>query len=99
MVPCGAVVSRPRGGIPLTTGVTGAGKHEWPLVRPKRKKPVIGRARVLHAIHVMDLEMDRSARSETRLGDAVLNIVRHGLGGDVEDGRLVHIVPEASDPI
>ena len=36
---------------------------------------------------------------EAGLVDAVLDVVRHGLGGDVEDGGLVHVVPEAGDAV
>src|ERR1700733_5805157 len=42
--------------------------------------------------------MSRRALRETRLIDAVKNIQRHGLGGGMEDGGLVHVIPEALDP-
>jgi hypothetical protein len=34
-------------------------------------------------------------RVEAGLFDAVLHVVGHGLWRDLEDGRLVHVVPEA----
>ena len=56
-------------------------------------------ARVLHAVDVVDLEVSGGAWSEAGFVDAVLDVVGHGLGGDVEDGRLVHVVPESGDAV
>src|SRR5207248_761887 len=87
VVPRRAVVAGPCGSIPLTSGVTGARKDEWPLVRPEGKKTVIGGARILHAVDIVDLEMIRGALLEPGFGDAVLDVVRHRLRGNVEDSR------------
>src|SRR3977135_2490594 len=40
-----------------------------------------------------------SAFLEAGFGYAVLDVVRHGFGGDVENGRLVHVVPEARNAV
>src|SRR5580704_14831083 len=38
-------------------------------------------------------------RLETRFIDAMLHIIRHGLVRSVEDGWLVHVVPEPGDTV
>src|ERR1700692_2006188 len=43
--------------------------------------------------------MIRSAFLEAGFGYAVLDVIRHGFGGNVEDGRLVHVVAEARDAV
>jgi hypothetical protein len=47
----------------------------------------------------VDLEMIRCAFLEAGFGAAVLDVVRHSFGGDVEDSRLVHVVPEACNAV
>src|SRR5579859_3416554 len=34
---------------------------------------------------------------KSRLVDSMLRLVRHGLGADLEEGRLIHVVPEAGN--
>ena len=56
-------------------------------------------ARILHAEDVVNLQMICRALLEARLVDAVLHVVRHRLRGHVEDGGLIHVVPEAGNAI
>ncbi len=99
VVPCRSVVSRPCGGVPLAPGIAGAGKHEGSLIRPQRNKTVVGGARVLHAVDIVDLKMFRGAFLEAGFGNAVQDVVRHGFRRNVEDSRLIHVVPEASHAV
>ncbi len=99
MVPGGAVVSGPGGGVALATGVAGSGEDEGALIWGESEEAVVGGAGVLHAVDVVDLEVGGGAGLEAGSGDAVLDVVRHGFGGGVEDGGLVHVVPEAGDSV
>src|ERR1035441_8285947 len=47
----------------------------------------------------MNLKMICHPRSKSRLIDAVLYIVRHGLRRNQEHGRFIHIVPEPGYPL
>ena len=94
MVPGGAVVSGPGGGVTLATGVAGAGEDEGALVGSEIEEAFVGGAGVLHAIDVVDLEVAGGAGLEACARDAMLDIIGHGFGWDVEDGGLVHVIPE-----
>src|SRR5271156_6917277 len=95
MIPGGTVVAGPGGAVALASCEAGARHHEGPLIRAKREQPLIGTARVLHAINVVDLQMRSGALAEAGLVDAMLNIVGHGLGRRLKDRRLIHIVPKS----
>ena len=97
MVPGGAVVSGPGGGVALAPGVAGAGEDEGTDFGVEGEEAFVGAAGVLHAEDVVDFEVGGGAGFEAGFGDAVLDVVGHGFGGDVEDGGLVHVVPEACD--
>src|SRR5882757_7420769 len=99
MIPGRTVVAGPGRAVALTTGEAGTRHNKGPLVRPKREQAFISAARVLHAVYVVDFQMRGSAFLEARLVDAMLNIVRHGLGGGFEHRGFVHVVPESSNPI
>jgi hypothetical protein len=43
----------------------------------------------------MDFKVGRRAQAKAGLVDAMLHIVRHGLGRIGEYGGLVHVVPES----
>jgi hypothetical protein len=95
MVPGAGVVAAPSGRVALAAGVTGARHYEGPGVRIDLQKAFKGAAAVLHAEDVVNLQMAGGAGDETWLLNAVLGVIRHGFGGNFEDGWLVHVVPEA----
>ncbi len=97
MVPCAGVVAGPCGGVAVASGVTGAGQDERAHVGREFAQSFVGASAVLHAEDVVNLKMAGCAGLEAGLFDSVLSIVGHGLGGDLEDGRLVHVVPEAGN--
>src|SRR5271156_2727302 len=66
VVPCGTVVSRPRGGVALTSSIAGASEDEGALVRPQRKKSIVCGARILHAVDIVDLKVSRCAGLKAR---------------------------------
>ena len=82
MVPGGAVVSGPGGGVALASRVGGAGEDEGALVGLELEEAFVGGAGVLHAEDVVDLEVGGGAGFEAGLGDAVQDVVGHGFGGD-----------------
>ena len=88
--PVGDVVARPHGGPALASRVAGPREHEGPLVGPQPGEPLEGRARVQHAVDVVDLAL---------VGGLSLAVVAgvegHGVVGLHEDGGLVHVVPDA----
>ena len=47
----------------------------------------------------MNFALGGGARFEAGFVDAVLNVERHRLGWCFEDGRLVHVVPEAGHAV
>ena len=99
VVPCGTIVAGPGGAVALATGVAGTGHDEGTLVGPEGKGAFKGGAGVLHAEDVVDLQMRGGAFAEAGLVDAVLDVEGHGFAGAIEDGGLVHIVPEAGDTL
>ncbi len=99
VVPCGGVVTGPGGGVALASRVRGSGEDEGALVGFELEEAFVGGAGVLHAEDVMDLEVGGGAGFEAGLGDAVLDVVRHGFGWGLEDGGFVHVVPEAGDAV
>ena len=84
VAPGRAVVAGPRRGITLATSVARARHHEGALVGPQPAQALEGRARVLHAIDVVDLGVRRLARGEAGRVDAMHDIERHGLGRRAE---------------
>src|SRR5262249_40914763 len=99
MVPGGGVVSGPCGGVALASGVGGVRENEGALVGLDPEQALVGGASVLHAEDVVDLEVSGGAGFKAGLGDPMLDGVRHGLSGGLEDGGLVHVVPEAGDAV
>src|SRR5580658_4004752 len=95
MVPVARVVTAPRGCVALAAGIAGARHHEGPHIRLELLEALEGSAAVLHAEDVVNFEMARCPRRESRLIDAMLHIVRHGLRWNLEERRLIHVVPEA----
>ena len=91
------MVARPCHRIALPPGVARPRHHEGALVGQQLAQPIIGRARVLHAVDVVDLGMRRGAGHEAVAVDAVHHVRRHRLGRRVEDRRFVHVVPSARD--
>src|SRR5580704_1025999 len=94
MIPGAAVVARPRSGIPLATGITGARQNEGPLIGRKPQQSIIGRPRILHSVDIVNLEVVCRTRLEAPLINPVLHIIGHGHFGSVKDRRLVHVIPE-----
>src|SRR5712691_1983452 len=43
--------------------------------------------------------MNRGALVEAGFANAVQDVVRHGFGRNVEDGRLIHVVPESGHAV
>ncbi len=97
MIPGRAVVASPGRGITLPAGEARPRHHEGALVGAKRAQPVIGRARIFHAIDVVDFGVGRDARGEIIAGDTVAHVERHGLGRRFEDRRLIHVIPDAGN--
>src|SRR6266404_718406 len=99
MIPGTAVITGPSRSITLPTRIGGPSKNERTLVGRDLQQPFVGRARVLHAIHVVDLPVARDAFLKTSLVDSVLDIVRNGSIGLIEYGGLVHVIPEPRKPL
>ena len=99
LVPGGGVVAGPGEAVALAAGIGGARHHEGTLVGTQLEQPFVGGALVLHAEDVVNLGVRGGAGGEAGLVDAVNVVERHGEGGAVEDGRLVHVVPEAGDAV
>ena len=99
MVPGGGVVAGPGDGVALASGIRGAGHDEGALVGIEFEDALVGAARVLHAVNIVDFGMCRSPGYKSGLVDAMNGGERHGLAGTVEDGGLVHVVPEAGEAV
>jgi hypothetical protein len=74
VVPGGAVVASPGGGITFRACVSGSREHERAQIRLEPKQSLIGGARVFHPEDVMNLAMVRLAALHV-----VNHIERHGL--------------------
>src|ERR1035438_6286689 len=98
MVPCCRVVPGPCGGVALSAGIRSAGEHEGPYIRFQCQLSIECRARVLHAVDVMEFAMRGRARNEAWLVDTMNSIVGDGQMC-IEDRRFVHIVPEPVESI
>ena len=93
VIPGGAVVAGPGGGVALRAGISGACEDERALVALEFAQAFVGGADVFHAENVVDGAMvGRGAVIQ-----AVDGVERHGLVGALEDGRLVHVIPKAGD--
>ncbi len=99
MVPGRGVVAGPGDGVALASGIGGASHDEWAFVGIEFEHALVGAARVLHAVDIVDFGMCRSPGYKSGLLDAMDGSERHGLAGAVEDGGLVHVVPEAGEAV
>src|SRR5713226_5328585 len=99
MIPGGTVIPGPCGAVPLASGIAGTSHHKWPLVRSQPDLTFISRARVLHAEDIVDLPVQCRALAEARFVDAMLYVIRHRFARAIEDRRLVHVIPEAGNPL
>ena len=93
MIPRAAVVASPRGGVALGPSKCGTCEHKRAEIGLKTEHALVSCARILHAEDVVDLAMV----GFTAL-DAVYGVQRHGLVGALEYRRLVHVIPEATNP-
>src|ERR1700686_838497 len=84
MIPGAAVVASPSGGVALTSGVGSARQNERTLVGRNLQQSFVSGARILHAINIVNLTMAGDALPESRLIDAMLNVVGNGLVGRIE---------------
>ncbi len=74
--------------------IAGARHHKRAHVGRQLQHPFKRTPAVLHAKHIVNLQMRGHPGRESRLLDAVLHIIGHGLRRHFEDRRLVHVVPE-----
>src|SRR5438270_13224200 len=95
MIPTRGVIAGPRGGVALSARITGSRQNEWAFIRIEFEQSFIRCARIFHTKHVMNFQVAGGTSAESRLMDAMLNIVRHSFTGHLENRRLVHIVPKA----
>src|ERR1700743_2381538 len=89
VIPGRRVVASPGNSIALAAGKAGARHHKGPLVGAQRKYTIMRGARVLHTVDVVNFRVPGRARSKARLIDAMLHVIRHGLGWIDKYGRLV----------
>src|SRR5260370_21810184 len=97
VVPGAAVVASPGCGIPLPPRIAGTCQHEGAHVWSQFQQPFVSGARVLHPIYIVKFKVVRRTFLKARLVATVLHRVGHCLVGTVEDGRLIHVVPESGD--
>src|SRR5580704_4239679 len=97
MVPTAAVIPCPCRGISLASCVGGPGEYKGADTGIKRFEAVEGCARILHAVHIVNLRVGCGASREPWLIDPMQCTVRHGSRGRVENGWFIHIVPKAFD--
>ena len=93
MIPGGAVVAGPGGGVTLGAGIGGAGQDEGALVAFKFAQAFVGGAGVFHAEDVVDGAVVEGGA----VVEAMHSVERHGFVGAFEYRRLVHVIPEACD--
>ncbi len=94
VIPGAGVVSGPGGRVPLAAGKGRAGQNKGAPVRPQALQTLVGGAHHLHAEDVVHFTVIRAAEV-----GAVDGIERHRLVRPLEDGRLVHIVPDGIDSL
>src|SRR5579859_337204 len=96
MIPGSRVVACPCCRVSLASRICSAGQYEGPDIRPQCELSLECGSRILHPIHIVDLAMCGGASRESRLVNPVNDRVRHRLQR-VENGGLIHVVPEAID--
>src|SRR2546426_8786113 len=92
MPPIARFVARPQCSVTLSACKRGAGEDEWPLCRPQIAQAFVCRSAHEHSIDIVNLVMTG------RLTFIVMTVVeRHCSAGDVENRRLVHVIPDSGD--
>src|SRR5713101_5185562 len=99
MIPGTAVIPGPGRSVTLSSGVAGTSQNKWTLVGKNLQQTFVGRARVLHAVDIVDLAVASGPFLKTNFVDPVFDVVRHGSIRTVEYGGLVHVIPESRNAI
>src|SRR5438045_3858511 len=99
MIPRAAIVSGPCGGIALSARVSSACEYKRAQIWCELQQAFISRARILHTVHVVNLQMSGCAFCEACFVNAVPGLRRHCLRRRQETRGLIHIVPETRHPI
>ncbi len=92
MIPGCHVVACPRRGVTPAAGIRGTGQDKRPAAGDEPTRPFVRAARHLHSVHVVKLRVG-PADSLAVMDDGEIN----GVGGNIEDGGLVHVVPPPAD--
>src|SRR5690348_11841522 len=79
----------------MSADVRGARKYKRPLIGTQLQQSFIRSLRIEHAEHIVDLALGCLTSRLSRFLDAIDCIHRHRLARHVEDGGLIHVVPEA----